>query len=325
MTASVQCQICPKQCIIPPGSSGDCRVRVNIDGILRAVTFGFPCAVHIDPVEKKPLNHFLPGTQAFSIATAGCNLHCRNCQNWEISQAPADQTPAYQIPPEKLVLLAEQNHCASIAYTYTDPVVYYEYTLACSRAAQERQLKNIMVTAGYINRKPFKELCKYLHAANIDLKAFSDKFYRNVCGATLKPVLNTLVTARECGILLEVTNLVLPTLNDSDRDITALCRWIKSALGADTPLHFSRFVPRYRMRNLPPTPEKTLARARQIAKAEGLNYIYTGNLLNPNWQNTVCPHCKKLLIRRVGFYVRENHIVNGRCPGCNHKIYGVWE
>ncbi len=325
MASSVQCQICPKRCIIPPGNSGDCRVRINLDGVIRAVTYGYPCAIHLDPVEKKPLNHFLPGSKAFSIATAGCNLHCRNCQNWEISQAPADTTPAYQAPPDKLAALAKKNHCASIAYTYTDPVVFYEYTTDCSREAKKLGLKNILVTAGYINQKPLKELCKYTHAANIDLKAYSDKFYRQVCGGTLKPVLNSLVTAKSCGIWVEVTNLLLPTLNDKDRDITALCRWVKANLGADTPLHFSRFAPRYRMRNLPPTSHETLQRARQIGKAEGLHFVYVGNILNPTWQDTICPSCKKLLIRRVGFRIQENNIVDGKCPGCNTKISGVWK
>ncbi len=325
MSNSVKCDLCPKRCVVPPGKSGDCRIRVNIDGTLLAVTYGHPCAMHVDPVEKKPLNHFLPGTRAFSIATAGCNLHCRNCQNWQISQASADTTRAYSVTPAQLCNLAASNYCASIAYTYTDPAVFYEYTLACSRAACEKDIKNIMVTAGYINPKPFKELCKYLHAANIDLKAFSDKFYREVCGGTLKPVLNTLVNAKEAGIELEVTNLILPTLNDSDKDITALCRWIKLELGAETPLHFSKFSPRYRMRNLPPTPEKTLKRARQIAVAEGLKYVYVGNILDTRWQSTVCPKCGKLLIKRVGYRIREQHIVNGKCPDCGTKIYGVWK
>lgn len=322
---SVQCEICPKRCVIKPGQSGDCRARINLDGELIASTYGYPCALHVDPVEKKPLFHFLPASRAFSIATAGCNLHCRNCQNWEISQAPPHTIPAYNVPPAQLVKLARKNKCRSIAYTYTDPVVFYEYTLDSSRLARKAGIKNILVTAGYINRKPLLELCKVADAANIDLKGMTDEFYRKVCSATLKPVQNTLVTAKNAGVEVEVTNLLLPTLNDSDRDISALCRWIKQEMGDDTPLHFSRFFPRYRMRELPPTSEKTLARARKIALAEGLKFVYVGNLLNPDWTGTKCPKCGKMLVKRSGFMVLENHIKNGACPDCKTKIYGVWK
>ena len=322
---SVQCEICPKRCVIKPGQSGDCRARINLDGELIASTYGYPCALHVDPVEKKPLFHFLPASRAFSIATAGCNLHCRNCQNWEISQAAPHTVPAYKVSPSQLVKLARKNKCRSIAYTYTDPVIFYEYTFDSSRLARQAGIKNILVTAGYINRKPLLELCKVTDAANIDLKGMTDKFYRKVCSATLKPVLNTLVTAKNAGLEVEVTNLLLPTLNDSDRDITTLCRWIKKEMGDDTPLHFSRFFPRYRMRELPPTSEKTLARARKIALAEGLKFVYVGNLLNPDWSATKCSKCGKLLVKRGGFLVLENHIKNGACPDCKTKIYGVWK
>jgi len=321
----VQCELCPKQCVIKPGESGDCRIRVNLDGKLLAVTYGYPCALHVDPVEKKPMFHFLPGSNAFSIATAGCNLHCLNCQNWEISQSAPDTVPAHEVPPKKIVSLAKQYKCQSIAYTYSDPVVFYEYTLDTSRLARQAGLKNILVTAGYINRKPFWELCKVTDAANIDLKGITDDFYRKMCSATLKPVQESLVTAKNAGIIVEVTNLILPTLNDSDSQLRALSRWIKENMGIDTPLHFSRFQPRYRMRDLPPTSEETLARARSIALAEGLKFVYVGNLLNPDWSGTCCPGCGKLLIRRSGFRILENQVKNGLCPHCKTKIYGVWQ
>ena len=207
---NVQCQLCPKQCIIEPGQSGDCRIRINLDGVLRTVVYGFPCSIHIDPIEKKPLFHFLPGSQILSIATVGCNLHCLNCQNWEISQANPEDSSAVACNPQKLVALTQQNNCPSIAYTYTDPVVYYEYTLDSAIKARENGIRNVLVTAGYINPQPWKELLRYTDAANIDLKGMTEDFYRDICSATLKPVLDALVQAKASGILLEVTNLLIP-------------------------------------------------------------------------------------------------------------------
>ncbi|QSH40238.1 AmmeMemoRadiSam system radical SAM enzyme [Lentisphaerota bacterium ZTH] len=320
----VTCELCPKKCALKPGEAGNCRSRVNLDGELIAITYGFPCALHVDPVEKKPLFHFLPGSKAFSLAAAGCNLHCLNCQNWEISQAEPDQVRSYRLPPKQLVRTARKLKCRSIAYTYTDPVAFYEYTLDSSRLAREQGIKNILVTAGYINHKPFKELCRYTDAANIDLKGFTDKFYQDVCNATLKPVLNSLVTAKECGVELEVTNLLLPSLNDSSQMISNLCHWIKSNLGADTPLHFSRFTPRYKMRNLPPTPIATLKRARELAGAAGLKYVYTGNVMNIKWTTTCCPGCNRELVKRAGVSFLGSVLKNGACPDCGTAVAGVW-
>ncbi|HNT86362.1 MAG TPA: AmmeMemoRadiSam system radical SAM enzyme [Candidatus Hydrogenedentes bacterium] len=219
---AVQCDLCPKQCVIAPGQSGECRVRVNVDDRLVAVTYGYPCAVHVDPIEKKPLYHFLPGTPIFSIATAGCNLHCKNCQNWEISQANPEDTRAYHLPPADLLRAAREYECVSIAYTYTDPNVYYEYTLDSCVLAHEAGLKNVLVTAGYINPEPMDRLYRHVDAANIDLKGMTEEFYRDVCGATLAPVLDTLVRAKALGVWVEVTNLVIPTLNDSNEALIAL-------------------------------------------------------------------------------------------------------
>ena len=322
---TVQCELCPKLCIIEPGQSGECRVRVNIDDTLRTVVYGFPCSIHRDPVEKKPLFHFLPGTSILSLATVGCNLHCRNCQNWEISQANPEDSQAAPCPPATVVSLAEKYHCPSLAYTYTDPVIFYEYTYDTAKLARERNIRNVLVTAGYINPEPWKRLLEYVDAANIDLKGITDDFYRRVCSATLKPVQEALVLAKTSGIELEVTNLIIPTLNDDPEDIRQLSHWIQANLGRDTPLHFSRFFPRYKMRHLPPTSSKTLELAREIAVDEGLDYVYIGNILSKDGQTTYCPDCRKLLVERRGYAILQNHLRDGHCPDCGKEIYGVWK
>ena len=321
----LQCDLCPKSCVIAPGESGDCRIRMNVDDQLLAVTYDHPCSIHVDPVEKKPLFHFLPGSTALSVATVGCNLHCKNCQNWEISQQNPGRGKAYQITPPQLVSYAKKNRCKSIAYTYTDPVVFYEYTLDCSIAARKKGIKNILVTAGYINIAPLKELCKHVDAANIDLKGFSDEFYEEICDGSLQPVLNALVTAKNAGVMVEVTNLLIPTLNDSEKMIKDLCKWVKDNLGEEVPVHFSRFFPRYRMRKLPATPLKTLDRAKKIAQDTGLQYVYLGNVMQKGADDTYCPKCGALLIERQGYTILRNNIKDGKCPKCGHKIYGVWK
>jgi len=323
----VECELCPKLCQIQPGQSGECRVRINIDGVLRTVVYGYPCSINIDPVEKKPLFHFLPGSSILSIATVGCNLHCKNCQNWEISQANPEEgnVPAYNCPPERLIAEANKYKCPSIAYTYTDPIVYYEYTYDSAKLAHETGIRNVLVTAGYVNEEPWKKLLQHVDAANIDLKAITEDFYREVCSATLKPVQNALILAKASEILVEVTNLVIPTLNDEPEQMRELARWIKMNLGADTPLHFSGFYPRYQMRNLPATSLKTLETARKIAMNEGLNYVYIGNVASREGQNTYCPGCKKLLIERSGYTILQNRLRQGRCPDCSKEIYGVWK
>jgi pyruvate formate lyase activating enzyme len=321
----VQCQLCPKGCVIKPGQSGECRVRVNIDGRLVAVTYGHPCSAHVDPIEKKPLFHFMPGTAIFSIATAGCNLHCKNCQNWEISQANPEDVDAYDLPPEKIAAAAQERNCRAVAYTYTEPLVYYEYTLDSCVKVREAGMKNVIVSAGYLNKEPLRKLYAVLDAAKIDIKSMSDAFYRDVCDATLAPVLDACVLAREAGVPVEPTNLVIPTLNDSDDDFRKLARWIVENMGKDTPLHFSRFFPQYQMKNLPPTPEETLDRAKEIAVAEGLYYVYIGNVSRPGAENTYCPSCKKAVIERRGYQVLSNTIADGKCSACGAEIKGVWK
>ncbi|MCK5072006.1 MAG: AmmeMemoRadiSam system radical SAM enzyme [Bacteriovoracaceae bacterium] len=321
----MQCKLCPKECRIAPGESGDCRIRINVDGKLKAVTFGHPVAVHVDPVEKKPLFHFIPGSKILSIATAGCNLHCLNCQNWEISQANPEDIDAYRLPPEDLIASAIKTKSISIAYTYTEPSVYYEYTLQSSKLARKNNIKNVLVTAAYLNKKPLEKLLRVSDAANVDLKSMSDKFYRTVCKATLKPVLDNLITFKKMGVHTEVTNLVIPTLNDTETELRSLAKWIKQNMGASTPLHFSRFSPQFKMRNLPPTPSDTLMRARDIAMAEGLHYVYIGNIHTTDGETTFCPKCKKTVIKRVGYKVIKNLLdETGRHPDCDYKIEGIW-
>ena len=324
MAAIVQCELCPRQCVIAPGEAGDCRIRVNLDGRLTAVTYGHPCSLNADPVEKKPVYHFLPGTATLSLATVGCNLHCRNCQNWEISQQPPEAVPASTLPPEELPPLARRHGCPSVSFTYTDPAVYFEYALDGCRAARDHGMRSILVTAAYLNRGPARELFGAADAVRVDLKSLSEEFYRDVCGATLRPVLDNLVLARELGRHVEVVHLIIPTLNDRDEDLTRLCRWMKSNLGPQVPVHFSRFFPQYRMAHLPATPLETLARARRIAEAEGLFFVYVGNVLDEDGATTRCPSCRVPLVRRRGYDVLENRVRGGRCPDCRAEVYGVW-
>jgi pyruvate formate lyase activating enzyme len=301
-------------------------VRVNLGGRLTATTYGRPSAIHVDPMEKKPLFHFLPATAVLSIGTAGCNLHCRNCQNWQLSQRGGEEMEqVYRAEPEDLVALAEAQGCRAIAYTYSDPVVFFEYVYDTALAARARGLKNVLVTAGYVNREPLRRLCEVFDATNTDLKAFDDRFYRDNCGATLKPVLDSLVTFREAGVWQEVTNLLIPTLNDDMAMVRRMARWHRDALGADTPLHFSRFQPMYRLRNLPPTPVDSLVRAREEALDVGLRYVYIGNLFGHEAESTRCPRDGTVLIRRSGMRVLEYNLTpEGRCPVCREEVPGVW-
>jgi len=299
-------------------------VRINIDGELKAVVYNHPVSIHLDPIEKKPLFHFLPGTGILSIATVGCNLHCKNCQNWEISQANPEDTPSYFLPASQLIKAVRKSNSKSIAYTYTEPLVYYEYTYDSSVKAREAGIKNVLVTAGYLNREPLKKLFSVIDAANIDLKAFSSKFYQDICDATLLPVLDSIILAKEMGVHLEITNLLIPTLNDDKKMIQDLVNWVVKNLGPSVPIHFSRFYPHYNMRNLPPTPVSTLKLARQIAQDAGIHYVYIGNIYTPDGENTYCPRCKNPLIKRKRYLVLENNIIQGKCKFCNRKTEGVW-
>jgi len=323
MANRVQCELCPNGCVLDEGQHSRCRARMNRDGKLFSLVYGKPCAVHIDPIEKKPFFHFLPGTTAFSIATAGCVLSCKFCQNWQISQAKPEDTDTYDLPPDKVVSQAIANKCRSVTYTYTEPTVFYEYMYDTAVIAGKQGIKNTMHSCGYINEKPLRKLSKHMDAADIDLKAFTEDFYSRICSGSLKPVLNSLVVLKEEGVWLELTNLVIPTLNDNMKNIKDMCIWIQKNLGSDTPIHFSRFFPNYKLTNLPPTPLETLIDARKTAMDAGLRFVYIGNTRHEG-ESTFCPKCKKLLVERIGYFVKQNYLSNGRCKFCSTAIAGIW-
>ncbi|MCD6169942.1 MAG: AmmeMemoRadiSam system radical SAM enzyme [Candidatus Latescibacteria bacterium] len=321
---AVRCELCPWSCTVGEGQKGLCKVRKNVDGTYYTLVYANPCAVHVDPIEKKPFFHFLPGTGAFSIATAGCNIECKFCQNWDISQVGPERLRNLYLPPERTAQLAHQAGVKSIAYTYSEPVVFYEYVLDTSIAAKELGLKNVVVSNGFINPKPMEQWCKYLDAVKIDLKAYSDNYYERICSARLQPVLDTLKLLKQLGMWFEIVYLVVPTENDSDDEFKGVCNWIAENLGTDVPLHFSRFYPAYKMRNYPPTPVKTLERARRIARETGLNYVYIGNVAGSEAENTRCPKCGKVVVRRRGYSVLEVNLKEGKCGFCGCRIPGVW-
>jgi len=290
-----------------------------------SLVYARPCSMHVDPIEKKPLFHVLPQSGSFSIATAGCNGHCKYCQNWQISQSRPEETVNYDLPPHAVVQSALKNKCRSIAYTYTEPIIYYEYMFDTAKIAHQNDLLNVMVTAGYIEQEPLQDLCPVIDAANVDLKAISEDIYLNLTTMRLKPVQDTIVTMKKNNVWVEITNLVVPTWNDKDEHFRDLARWIRDYAGPETPLHFSRFWPMHQLLNLPPTPLETMTRAWEIAKAEGLHYVYVGNVPSHPGNNTYCPNDGKLLIQRRGYLILENNITNGQCKFCGTKIAGIWD
>ncbi len=324
MAKVVECLLCKRKCRLMEGQRGDCRARIHLDGKLQTLVYGKPCSVHIDPIEKKPLFHVLPATGSFSIATAGCNLHCKFCQNWQISQRTPEETQNYDLPPQDVVRQALKYGCQSIAYTYSDPVIFYEYMYDTAKIAQQHNLLNLMITAGYIEQQPLLDLCPYIDAANVDIKGITEEYYQKMSSAELQPVLDCNITMRKQGVWVELTNLIVPTWNDSEADIRKLCRWVVDALGPDVPLHFSRFWPMHQLKNLPPTPVETLTMAWEIARQEGIHYTYVGNVPGHDGNNTFCPTDGKLLIRRIGYSILENNIVDGKCKFCQTKIPGIW-
>jgi pyruvate formate lyase activating enzyme len=323
--STVQCQLCPRRCTLMNGMRSFCRVREAENGKLYTLVYGVPCSYHIDPIEKKPIYHMLPATSAFSIATAGCNLRCKFCQNWTISQRPPEETANIKMGPDEVVENALKNGCSSIAYTYSEPTVFYEYMLDTAKLAKQKGLKNVMVTGGYINPEPLRELCKYIDSANVDLKGFDRKYLRQVCGQEREPLLQALKNFKQEGVSVEITNLVVPTLNDDMQTIKKMCVWIKDNLGPDTPLHFSRFTPMYQLRNLYLTPVPTLERAKQTAEQAGLKFVYIGNVPGHSGENTTCPDCEAMLIDRIGYTIKQNNIVKGKCPSCGRRIPGIWQ
>ncbi len=321
----VMCALCPHGCILANGHRGRCRTRENRSGRLYSMTYGNPCAVHVDPIEKKPFFHFLPTAATFSIATAGCNLRCLYCQNWQISQFPPEETQNVDLPPEAVVQSAQQSGAPVIAYTYSEPTAFYEYMLDTARLGREAGLYNVVISAGFINPDPLRELCAAVDAIKIDLKGYDEGFYEEVCGARLQPVLDAIRIIYEAGVHLEIVNLVVPTLNDRLDQLRALSRWVAQEISPDIPLHFSRFHPQYKLTNLPPTPVETLEQAREIALEEGVRFVYIGNVPGHPGGNTYCPACRRLIIARAGFAVREYHLTGGQCTYCGASIPGVWQ
>jgi len=321
----IKCKLCPRECVIDDHERGYCGVRENRGGTYYTLVHSRVCAAHIDPVEKKPFFHFYPGTLAFSVATAGCNVNCKMCQNWDISQARPEQVHAEYLPPATLAQLARENGCDSIAYTYSEPVIFYEYVADSARAARAAGVKSAVVTGGYIQQEPLKKLCGLVDAVKVDLKGFTQKFYKEVVNGELKPVLEALATMRKLGMWNEIVYLVIPTLNDSDAEFKGLARWVKTELGPDVPVHFTRFHPEYLLKNLPPTPLETLERAKAIGDAEGLHYVYIGNVPGHPAENTYCPKCRRIVVKRTGFTIEGMFLKKGKCQYCQQEIAGIWK
>ena len=320
----VRCELCPHRCVISVSSRGKCGVRENRVGTLYSMVHSKACALNNDPIEKKPLFHFRPGTNAFSLATAGCNLECRFCQNWEISQFRPEQIPYQDMPPEKVLLSASDARSSSIAFTYSEPTIFYEYARDICMAASGTGIGRVMISNGYIQKTPMEKLLPHLDAVKIDFKSFGENFYRDICSAQLAPVLSTLQTIKDAGVWLELVMLVIPTLNDSEREFDAMSRWVVQKLGPDVPIHFTRFHPMYKLLNLPPTPVSTLEKARITAMQNGVHYAYAGNIPGHPSENTSCPWCNNTLIRRNGYRIMYNHISSGRCNQCGKPIAGRW-
>jgi pyruvate formate lyase activating enzyme len=345
---NIQCKLCPNECLLQPEDRGHCRNRIYKDGKLYTLAYADPCALHLDPIEKKPLLHFLPSTTVFSLATAGCGFRCLNCQNWDISQRKPEETkdprgePVRLTPqqwpslasddtarltmlPEDIVAMAECLHCPSIAYTYSEPTVWFEYMIDTARAARAKKIKNCWITCGYIQDEPLRELCQVTDAANVNLKSFSEEIYRDLNTGKLEPILATLKTLKREGVWFEVTNLVVPTYTDKPEMIRRMCDWLLANLGPDYPLHFSRFHPAHKLKHLPPTPVDTLLEAREIARKAGLSFVYVGNCPEvSDGETTFCPHCKKAIIERNIFTVLAMRVADGKCQSCGTRIPGVW-
>ena len=320
----VHCYLCPRHCHIGEGQAGFCFIRANQGGKLFSLGYAHPAALQIDPIEKKPLNHFLPGTRVFSMGTAGCNMGCFFCQNWDISKSRSDQVHSSYVPAEDVVLLAIRNRCPSIAFTYNEPTIWGEYVIDICAAAKEYGINTVMVSNGYITYDAFHDLYDHIDAANIDLKAFTENFYGRVTLTHLQPVLETLQWLKsETNVWFEMTNLMIPTLNDQPSETRQLSDWVLEHLGADVPLHFTAFHPDFKLRDKPKTPPATLHRARALAREAGLHYVYEGNIVSQGG-NTSCPSCGALLIRRCWHEVEENHLQNGACPQCHLAIPGRW-
>jgi pyruvate formate lyase activating enzyme len=321
----VRCLLCNHRCLIADGKRGVCYVRENKEGTLYTLVYEKLISAHVDPIEKKPFFHFLPGSKAFSIATAGCNFRCLHCQNHEISQLPHDRKTitGEKVSGKEIVSMALQNNCASISYTYTEPTIFFEYAYDTAKMAHKKGLKNNFVTNGYMTAEALDMIAPYLDAANVDLKSFSEEFYKKVCGARLKPVLENITKMHDLGIWVEVTTLIIPTLNDAERELRKIARFILS-VSPGIPWHVSAFYPTYQMLDKPRTSPEIVRQAREIGLEEGLRYVYTGNIPGGEGENTACYHCNNVLIRRWGYQIAEQRVTDGTCPHCGTPIDGVW-
>lgn len=324
----VLCKLCPRACSVADVERGYCGVRENRGGKYQTLVYGTLCSLNIDPIEKKPLFHYLPGTSAASIATPGCNMECKFCQNWEISQFRPEQVPSRLQTPQELVALCKQipaeHQCRTIAYTYSEPTIYYEYMHDVAAEARQHGLGSVAISNGYMLEEPLRRLCRQLTGIKIDLKAFTEDFYKKMCSAKLKPVLDAIVVLASTGIWMELVILIIPTLNDGTDEIKGMAQWVVKNVGADVPMHFTRFHPIYRVQNLPPTPVQAVDRARRIALDAGVRYAYVGNIPWNEGESTFCHSCRKRLIHRRGFRIIENLIAAGACPQCKTRIPGVW-
>lgn len=320
----LQCILCPRYCKLKPGQHGFCYVRKNIDGKLKSLVYGKPYAVNVDPIEKKPLFHFLPGTKILSIGTAGCNMACKHCQNWDISEAKYNEARAIDLSPNRLIQLALHNNSQSIAYTYNEPTIFAEYAMDSANAGQEMNIKNVMVTNGYISSEAIAKVYENMNAANVDLKAFNDKFYQKQTLSHLQPVLDSLKKLKALKVWIEITTLIIPTLNDQIEEIVAMCKWIINELNPFTPLHLTAFHPDYKMTNVPATTPSLLLKLRKIALETGLKYVYVGNISDTDASSTYCHNCQTLLIRRSWYSTEVVNMKKGKCLKCDNIIPGVF-
>jgi pyruvate formate lyase activating enzyme len=321
----VKCKLCPRECVVDDLEKGYCGVRDNKGGTYYSRVYGRLCSRNIDPIEKKPLFHFLPGTTAYSIATVGCNVNCKFCQNWQISQVGPGQVDEVYMPPTDIVEDAIRWQAPTISYTYSEPVIFFEYMYDTAAEGRKKGIRSVMVTNGYIQEQPMQELCQVLDAVKVDLKAFTETFYQEQVSGELKPVLDTLVRLKGWGMWTEIVYLMIPTLNDQPKDLEAMCHWIMTELGPDVPLHFTRFHPEYLLMNLPVTPLSSLETGYKVAKDAGIHYVYLGNVPANQAESTYCPVCNTRLVHRQGFTILQNQIVNNSCPKCGNHIPGIWQ
>lgn len=321
---TVKCLLCPHECLVREGETGLCRTRTNREGVLYSVAYGNPCSVAVDPVEKKPLYHFLPGTEILSLATAGCNFHCLNCQNWHISQVSPLSFQSYDMLPRQVAEMAVSCHVPSIAFTYTEPTVFYEYMFDSAVLAREKGLKTVAVSNGYINLEPLAALIPYLDAANIDLKCFDDKLYRRLTGGRLQPVLDSLLALLGAGVWIEITHLVIPGVTDDPVQFESMCRWLAENGFEAVPLHISRFFPCYKLQDLDHTPLESITRARDIALGCGLKFVYPGNVPSDKENHTRCPGCGRVVVERDHYTLAGLHLTKGSCNYCGATVQGLW-